>query len=187
MSTGSLPFVSADGTIAVDLSLPDELRAELAKPYGPVLNEVDLAGHLRGCHRILAIGDMVSESLVKMEIESDLLVFDNRTERGPCGEETKNLLRKADGANVKVENPSGKLTAELWNAVAKALKAGKKTKIEVSGEEDLASLACIELGDAGDCVIYGIPNQGISVIRIDENIKATVGGLLSRMRSETKR
>jgi uncharacterized protein (UPF0218 family) len=181
-----MPFASADGTIAVDLLLPDELRAELAKPFGPVLNEVDLAGHLRGCRRIMAIGDMVGASLVKMGIEPDLMVYDNRTERGPCDEETKGLLRKIEGASMKADNPPGKLTAELWNAVNKAIKAAKKTKIEVSGEEDLASLACIELGDAGDCVIYGIPNQGISVIRIDDEIKRNIGDILSRMSPEKR-
>jgi len=186
MSTGSMPFASADGTIAVDLLLPDELRAELAKPYGPVLNEVDLAGHLRGCRKILAIGDMVGASLVKMGIEPDLMIYDYRTERGPCDEDTKSLLRKVEGMNMKVDNPPGRLTAELWNAVAKAIKTGKKTKIEVLGEEDLASLACIVLGDAGDCVIYGIPNQGISVIRIDDEIKRTVGDIVSRMRPEKR-
>jgi len=187
MSTGSLHFVSADRTIAIDLHLPDGLRAELAKPYGPVLNEVDLAGHLRGCGRVLAIGDMVGASLVKMDIEPDLMIFDLKTARGPCDEETKDLLRKVGGASVKVNNPPGKLTAELWNAVVKALKTGKKTKIEVSGEEDLASLACIELGETGDCVIYGIPNEGISVIRLDEDIKSKIGGILSQMHTETMR
>ena len=184
MSTGSLHFVSADGTIDSDLQLPESLRAELARPYGPVLNEMDLAGHLRGCKRALAIGDMVCASLIEMGIEPDLMIFDFRTERGPCGEETKNLLRKAEGVNIKVQNPPGTLTIELWNAIAKALKIGKKVKIEVSGEEDLASLACIALAETGDCVIYGIPNQGISVIRVDEDIKKVIGGILSQMHSE---
>ena len=183
MSTGSLHFVSADGTINSDMQLPESLRAELAKPYGPVLNEIDLAGHIRGCRRIMAIGDVVGANLVEMDIEPDLMVFDLHTERGPCDEGTKELLKKAEGAVIKVQNPPGKLTAELWNAIAKALKSGKQTKIEVSGEEDLASLACIALADTGDCVIYGIPNQGISVIRVDEDIKEIIGGLLSQMHS----
>jgi GTP-dependent dephospho-CoA kinase len=175
--------VSADGTISTDLQLPESLRAELAKPYGPVLNEIDLAGHLRGCRRIMAIGDVVSSNLVEMGIEPDLMIFDYHTERGPCGEETKDLLKKVEGANIKVQNPPGKLTAELWNAIARTLKAGKKAKIEVTGEEDLASLACIALAETGDCVIYGIPNEGISVIRVDEDIQKVIGGVLSQMHS----
>jgi hypothetical protein len=179
--------VSADGTIAVDLDLPDALRADLAKPFGPVLTEEDLPGHLRGCRKMYAIGDMVGISLIKIGISPDLMIYDFRTERGPCDEDSKNLIRKMEGSNLKVANPAGRLTSDLWNAVAKAIKSDKKTKIEVDGEEDLASLACIALGEMGDCVIYGIPNEGISVIRIDEDIKNIMGGILSRMHSETKR
>lgn len=183
MSTGSLPFVSADRTISADLELPDDLRGELAKPYGPILSEEDLAGHIRGCRRVFAIGDMVNASLVRMGIEPDIMIFDYHTQRGPCEEETKEILKSVEGANIKVTNPQGKLSADLWNAIAKSTKSVRKTKIEVKGEEDLASLACIELADMGDCVIYGIPNEGISVIRIDEDIKRIVSNLLSRMRA----
>jgi uncharacterized protein (UPF0218 family) len=183
MSTGSLPFVSADRTISADLELPDGLRDELAKPYGPILSEEDLAGHIRGCRRVYAIGDMVNASLKRMGIDPDIMIFDYHTQREPCEEETKDILKSVDGTNIKVTNPRGKLSAELWNAIAKSTKSGRKTKIEVKGEEDLASLACIELADMGDCVIYGIPNEGISVIRIDEDIKRIVGNLLSKMRT----
>ena len=175
--------MSADRTISADLELPDDLRDELAKPYGPILTEEGLAGHIRGCRRVYAIGDMVNASLVRMGIDPDIMIFDYHTQRGPCDEETKELLKRVEGVNIKVTNPQGKLTSELWNAIAKSTKSQKKTKIEVKGEEDLASLACIELADTGDCVIYGVPNEGISVIRIDEDIKRIVGSLLSRMRA----
>lgn len=187
MSTGSLPFVSADGTISADLELPESLRSELAKPYGPILVEEDLAGHLRGCRKIIAIGDMVNVSLAKMGIQPDIMIFDYHTQRGPCQEETKKALRETEGSFIKVTNPPGKLSAELWNAIARSLKTDKVVKIEVKGEEDLASLACIELGDSGDCVIYGIPNEGITVIRIDEDIRRVVSGILSRMQPGQKR
>jgi GTP-dependent dephospho-CoA kinase len=183
MSTGNLPFVSADRTISADLELPDDIRDDLAKPYGPILSEEDLAGHIRGCRRVFAIGDMVNVSLVRMGIDPDVMIFDYHTQRGPCEEETKEILKRVEGVSIKVTNPQGKLTADLWNAIAKSTKSAKKTKIEVKGEEDLAALACIELADTGDCVIYGIPNEGISVIRIDENIKSVVSSLLSRMRT----
>lgn len=182
-----MPFASVDRTISVDLDLPDELRAELAKPYGPILTEEDLAGHLRGCRRVFAIGDMVNISLVRMNIEPDVMVFDYRTERGPLAEDEGAALRKIEVAEIKVDNPPGKLSAELWNAIVKAIRSGKRTKIEVNGEEDLASLACIELGDKGDCVIYGIPNEGITVIRIDEDIKKIAEGILARMSPQQKR
>jgi len=187
MSTGNLPCESADRTISTDLELPDGLRAELAKPYGPISTEEDLAGHMRGCRRVFAIGDMVNMSLVRMGIEPDIMIFDYHTQRGPCEDEVKEALKRIEAATVKVTNPQGMLTAELWNAIARSVKSGKRTKIEVKGEEDLASLACVAIADRGDCVIYGVPNEGISVIRIEEDIKKVVGGILSRMRVGQKR
>ncbi len=183
MSTGNTPFVSADRTISSDLILPDSLRAELAKPYGPILGEEDLAGHIRGCKRIFAIGDMVNMSLIRMGIEPDIMVFDYHTQRGPCEEDIKEVLKRIDAPTIKVTNPQGLLTAELWNAISRSIRTGKRVKIEVKGEEDLASLACVSIADMGDCVIYGVPNEGISVIRIEENIKEVVDGILLRMRA----
>ena len=187
MSTGNSPCVSADGTISTDLELPDGLRAELARPYGPVSAEEDLAGHMRGCGRVFAIGDMVNMSLARMGIEPDIMIFDYCTQRGPCEDEVREALRRIEATTVKVTNPKGVLTAELWNTIAKSVRSEIRTKIEVRGEEDLASLACIAIADRGDCVIYGVPNEGISVIRVGEDIKKVVGGILSRMRAGQKR
>ena len=181
MSTGSLPFVSADNTILSDLILPDSLRGELAKSFAPVIDAHDVAGYLRGCGRTFAVGDIVTTSLIEMGISPDITIIDYRTQRGPCEEDIRKALQKLEGATVKVDNPSGRITPELWNAIAKAAKSSKRTKIEVQGEEDLASLACIEIAEIGDCVIYGIPNEGISVIRIDEEIKKVIRGVLQKM------
>ncbi|MDH4123027.1 MAG: DUF359 domain-containing protein [Thermoplasmata archaeon] len=181
MSTGSLPFVSADRTISRDLTLPDELRAELARPYGTVIEAHLLPGYLRGCRRMLAVGDIVNKSLIEIGIQPDIMIFDCSTQRGPCDESTIKVLQKVEAQNIKVDNPSGSLTANLWNAIVRSLISGKKTKIEVHGEEDLASLACIELAGEGDCVIYGIPDEGISVIRINEGIKTIVRNILIKM------
>lgn len=181
MLTGSLPFVSADRTISIDLQLPDSLREELAKPIGPIIAAHEVAGYIRGCGKIYSVGDMVTTSLLEVGIEPDVMIFDFRTQRGPCDPETIKTLQLAEGGIMRIDNPSGKLTANLWNAIAKSSKSNKKTKIEVKGEEDLASLACIEIADIGDCVIYGIPDEGISTIRIDEEVKKIVRTILMKM------
>ena len=185
MSTGSLPFVSADRTISKDLLLPDSLREELAKPIGPIISSHEVAGYIRGCGRIYSVGDMVTTSLLEVGIEPDIMIFDFKTQRGPCDADTIRRLHMADGGTIKVENPPGRLTAELWNAIAKSSKSNKSMKIEVKGEEDMASLACIEIADIGDCVIYGIPDEGISAIRIDDEVKKIVRAILLKMTSSS--
>ncbi|MEM2838994.1 MAG: DUF359 domain-containing protein [Thermoplasmata archaeon] len=183
MPTENLPFVSADGALRNDLQLPDGLRAELARPIGPVISAHEVAGYLRGCGKIYAIGDIVTVSLLAVGIEPDIMIYDLRSQRGPCDRETILRLQQTPGVTVRVDNPPGRLTTTLWDAILKASKTRKRVKIEVKGEEDLASLACIELADIGDCVIYGIPDEGISALRIDEDVKSICRNILMRMAS----
>lgn len=181
MSTGDLPFVSDDGTISLDLGLPESLREKLARPAGSVSSEDGLSERLAGCGRLISVGDMVTVTLVKNGLIPDIAVIDYRTRRGPCDRKSREILSGMQSETVRVENPAGVITADLWNAIARAMRHTSKTKIEVAGEEDLAALACIELADKGDCVIYGIPNQGISTIRIDEEIKREIRAVLGQM------
>lgn len=180
MSTESLPFESDDGTISVDLILPESMRELLAKPFGPVVNEEELSNQLLGCGRIFTVGDIVTATFIGKGKPPDVMIFDCKTKRGPF-EEIKEVLRGVEGRNVTVTNPPGKLTAELWNAIAKAIGSERRTKIYVRGEEDLASLVCVRLGSMGDCVIYGIPDEGIAIIRIDSGIREKVRDVLGQM------
>jgi len=177
---GSLRFVSDDGKISYDLLLPEELRERLSKPFGAVLSGELIGERLKGYARIISVGDMVSWSLLSGGVEPHLVVFDMRTRRGPC--DKLKQYRGTEGVlKLKAKNPSGRLSASLWNAVAGALRSRNRTEIEVDGEEDLASLACIYLANPGDCVIYGIPDVGIDIVEVNEETKEIVAGILQQM------
>lgn len=180
MSTGSLRFVSDDGRISHDLLLPEELRERLSKPFGTVASEERLSEVMGSCARVISVGDIVSWTLLSRGIEPQLMVYDRRTRRGPC-DKIERLRRAEDALELKVKNPPGNLSASLWNAVTGALRSRKRTEIEVDGEEDLASLACIYQADKGDCVIYGIPDVGIDVVEVNEEMKDTVASILQKM------
>lgn len=183
MSTGNLPFVFADKSLKKDLLLPNIIRKKLAKPIGPVIASHEVAGHLRGCGRIFAVGDIVTVSLLDIGIVPDVMIYDFRSQRGPCNSDIIYRLHKAPGMILRVENPPGRLAVELWNAILRASRSDKNVKIEVEGEEDLASLACIELAEDGDCVIYGIPDEGISAIRVNKEVKEICREILMLMAS----
>lgn len=180
MSTGSLRFVSDNGNISYDLLLPNELRERLSKPFGAVASGERLSECIKNCTRVISVGDIVSWTLLSGGIEPHLIVFDMRTRRGPCDKLEQH--RGAEGVlRLKATNPPGRLSVALWNAIAGALQSRKRTEIEVDGEEDLASLACIYLADPGDCVIYGIPDVGIDIVEVDNEIKEIVAGILREM------
>jgi uncharacterized protein (UPF0218 family) len=86
--------------------------------------------------------------------------------------------------NVKVKNPPGCISVELWNSIDEALRAKGNTLIEVDGEDDLASVPAIILAPEGAIVIYGVPDKGIAVYEVGENLKKNVVNLIQKIRGE---
>ncbi len=79
-----------------------------------------------------------------------------------------------------MKNPAGVLTERLRRAVRQLVEAGGGL-IEVDGEEDLGSLALVESLPAGATVIYGIPGEGVSFVRVDAIAKENVRHLVALM------
>ncbi|EQD42673.1 protein containing DUF359, partial [mine drainage metagenome] len=79
-----------------------------------------------------------------------------------------------------VRNPAGMLTQRLRDAVREMVGTGGGL-LEVEGEEDLASLALVESLPSGATVIYGIPGEGASFVRVNAASKENVRKLIDRM------
>ncbi len=149
------------------LRLPQDMREELSTGLGQLVSLGELSGELSGCQMLLAIGDMVSFTLLDNGYAPDLIVYDLKTERRtytPLAEK----LELYEGIHVKVNNPAGLITAELVDELSKALKRDVPTKLQVEGEEDLAALACAAMAPLGSCLMYGVPGKGMALLRIDE-------------------
>ena len=78
-------------------------------------------------------------------------------------------------------SPAGTLTRDVWVALDEAFKAGERVRIDILGEEDLAALAAIDLAPEGTAVLYGMPDAGVVLVRVDARAKAAVQGMLARM------
>jgi hypothetical protein len=81
---------------------------------------------------------------------------------------------------IHVRNPPGVLTQRLRAAVQELVRTGGGL-VEVDGEEDLGSLALIESMPAGATVIYGIPGEGASFVRVDATSKENVRRLIGQL------
>jgi hypothetical protein len=163
------------------LFLPESLRGELRELLEPLTPVEKLTESLSGMRKIVSVGDLCSLTLIEAGIHPDVCIVDFKTKRSPLEERQKANVCAIGKNCVKVANPAATITGELWKAVAGALESGEKTRIEVNGEEDLASLAAISMAPAGTAVIYGIPNMGIAVVHIDRKAKAWADGILRRM------
>jgi uncharacterized protein (UPF0218 family) len=73
------------------------------------------------------------------------------------------------------------MLTERLRAAVRTLVAEGGGLIEVDGEEDLGSLALVESLPTGATVIYGIPGEGVSFVRVDAISKEHVRQLVALM------
>ncbi len=156
--------------------LPDEMRKELAEPLGPIIEDFEIDS-LHGEY-IISVGDVCSITLYQRGIMPHLAVVDGKTKRSSHLDLDDISAEKT----VTVRNPEATITAELWNAVKNAMESEERTLIKVDGEEDLASLVCISLAPDGAYVVYGIPDEGMCVVKVDEKTRKKANDALSRMK-----
>jgi uncharacterized protein (UPF0218 family) len=144
------------------------MREQLAAGFGRMVDIKGLSAEIKDCQFIMAVGDMVSFTLLDNGFEPDLVIYDLKTERRPYTSLTAKLDR-LKGVDAKVANPAGQITTELVREIALALERNVPTKLLVEGEEDLAALACVAMAPLGSCLIYGVPGKGMAMLRVDED------------------
>ena len=158
--------------------LPDEIRGELSRPLGPVISTEE--SDFLSDEFVISVGDVCSITLYHRGIMPHLAVLDGRTRRSSHTE-----AETFQGYSVvRVRNPQGTISSEMWSAVEKAMESAENTLIMVEGEEDLAALPCILMAPEGAYVVYGIPDEGMCVVKVDENARKKVKEALSMMRTE---
>jgi uncharacterized protein (UPF0218 family) len=180
MSTASSPSEFDDSFPEKDLELPEDLREELGKPIGKLVSAWSLRKHLENSPRTISVGDVVTITLLQMKLEPDVAVFDYKTQRSE-DYKAKERIAKMGGRLVKVENPPAKITRALWKAVKEAVNARDRVKIEVSGEEDLASLVAIATAPEGAHVIYGLPKKGMMVVEVNRDSRELASAAIRKM------
>lgn len=167
-----------------NLVLPKRLRSALQRPLGNVFTGEgkDLSVSARKVKEflykknafIITVGDVVTESLLNVEIKSHLAIIDFRTQRKDISVSTK--------FRYTVSNEAGKIEKKAVTSIISALKK-RKTKIIIRGEEDLLALPAIILASLGSYILYGQWNMGIIVVEVSEDIKIKVVRLLQQFES----
>lgn len=164
--------------------LPDELRDLLKTPIGDLVDEKRLFETITDEDFIVSVGDQVTCTLLKHDIEPIFCVVDYKTRRGEFPSELIQLIKSYGDEVIEVENPQGCITKELWEAIENAFinaTDGVYTRIEVDGEEDLASLAVIFMAPEDVTIIYGLPDKGVLVVKPTDVNKKKVKEVLDKM------
>jgi hypothetical protein len=150
--------------------LPDRLREELRKPFGPIIEDPSELNSLNvEDRRIISIGDFVTIVLLDSGLRPFLSVVDSMVER-IYRPDMKERIEKANGelSRIRVKNPAGTISEELWENLKEAIGGRSRVRLEVEGEEDLAALAAIYLSGPTDLVIYGQPKVGMVIVKPEE-------------------
>lgn len=165
-----------------DIKLDKLFRREFSGPFGKIVKDTEIKKTIGVGKAIYAVGDVTVSTLLRLGYMPKLSVFDYRTER-----ESRiiPIIKATYKRPVVVANRRGTLSIRLWVAVGKAARKNKPVGIRVIGEEDLASLACIYFARNGDFVMYGLRDQGIVTIKVDNKMREYVVNALKTLLSQS--
>ena len=160
-----------------EIKMPENLRPILQKPLGQVLKDtkqlLQLIDQLEYPF-LIAVGDIIVDSLLKEGIDLNLKVIDFKSRRtvipAKAGIHTnipifkKKMINKPGTINLK--------TADIIKTkLNEALRKKSKSWIIVDGEEDLLTLPAILFAPLDSLVLYGHWMHGIIAVNVDEKIK----------------
>jgi hypothetical protein len=103
---------------------------------------------------LITIGDVTTESFLRIGAPIHLAVIDGKTRRGVFDSAAGNFQ-----AEVEVDNPAGTITPEARDAILAAISEDASTLIRVNGEEDLLVIPAVVGAPFGDIIMYGQPPQ----------------------------
>jgi len=165
------------------LVLPEDLKDKLKEPIGHLVDEQGLLKLLQDIEYIVSVGDLVTFTLLKNRINPIICIVDYILERKGYSSKMKEEIQRFGKKHIRIKNPPGCITDELWNAIESAYKKLGEGPIciEIDGEEDLAALAAIYMAPRDVTIIYGLPNRGVVVVKANETHKSKVKEILDRM------
>jgi len=165
--------------------LTPELRRELKRPLGTLVRgEIPtpyfkIRGDVEESVMSIAVGDVVTENLLKLGLKPDVAIYDHKTKREDYSPDIHD-----DAIILTVQNPAGTVTKALLNAIRKGVglaRRGKRVYIKVSGEEDLAAIPAVLYAPQGAVVIYGQPDEGVVLIKVTPECKRRCAKIFAKM------
>jgi hypothetical protein len=166
-----------------EIKMPENLRPILQKPLGQVLKDtkqlLQLINQLEYPF-LIAVGDIIVESLLKEKIDPEVKIIDFRSRREDISPKFK--IKMSD--QIKNSNKPGtinlKTTDIIKTKLNEALRKKSKSWIIVDGEEDLLTLPAILFAPLDSLVLYGHWMHGIIAVNVDEKIKEKIKEIVKK-------
>jgi len=162
------------------LRLPERFRSKFSKPFGKLYRGkgeelMKRIEEVKNCKILACVGDIVSYYALKL-FEPDIIVIDGKTVRKEISISELDELSKGY-IEIKANNPAGCITCDLISKLREAVNLaenGKKVKVIVEGEEDLAVAPLGLLLPNSSLILYGQPNEGVVALMIDDDRKSII-------------
>jgi GTP-dependent dephospho-CoA kinase len=158
----------------------DDLR-KLRDPFGELLPDREVSKErissvTRGAKKVVTVGDATTERLFSLGIIPDIAVIDGRERRTKSSRQINYRARELSCAN-----PSGTISKEAMEILARAVIENKQTRVFVSGEEDMLALPLFYMLPVGSVVLYGQPLEGIVAVKITKSKQKEAKDLMDRI------
>ena len=158
------------------MKLTPALREVLKKPLGIIVKDPT---QIPRDAVLVCIGDTAADSLISAGYRPKLVVYDGMTRRMSVG--VSKAISSYDAPEHRVKNPAGHLNEEVFRLFRRLLKGRSPSRVFVEGEEDLTTLAAIAEAKNGTVLVYGQPDEGLVVVRVDDEAKDKVKKILKEM------
>ncbi len=171
------------------LILKKELQQELRNPLGTLIKGTpqQTGRQLKELVKkekapcIISVGDIVSKALLELGIKPHIMIIDGKAMRKQI-----QLLEVEAKNRILLKNPAGMLTPLTWVAIAEALRRKTPTLVMVEGEEDLLTLVAVLEAPENALVAYGLPNEGVVVVKADATAKRKANLIIEAMEPAPK-
>jgi len=165
------------------LILPEELREKLKEPIGKLLDGKNFIKLISKEKYIVSIGDIVTYTLLENNILPIFCIVDFHTRRGKCSEIIIKKIKSFGNKSIVIENKAGTISKKLIESIKNEYKKPKigNLRIEIKGEEDLASLPAIYYAPSDVTIIYGLPDKGVLVVKPTNIIKDKIKEIFDKM------
>ena len=163
-----------------NLQIADELREELKKPFGELYLNAPALSADHGL--VVTVGDVTTKFFNESSFGQKISVVDFKVGREEKFKDISELGFLGKEKVIKVDNPAGHITADLFKKLKEIFKSDveKNIVLIVNGEDDLAVLPLILLSPLNTIIYYGQPEKGIVKVDVTEAAKDQAYSLVNQ-------
>ncbi|MGI0011018.1 MAG: GTP-dependent dephospho-CoA kinase family protein [Nitrosopumilaceae archaeon] len=161
------------------MHLPENLRDSLKKPLGILIKDSEttkenILKNIPQGSFVISVGDATTEKLIRYGITPSLQIVDGLEKR------FKRMLPSSTATTFSCHNPPAQITEESLGVIKKALQV-PPARIIIIGEEDLLVLPVCVYAPENSIVMYGQPNEGLVIVRINSEIRNKALSIMDSM------